>query len=102
MKKAAQRTSAWSERIEMSKKGNGPVDRGYIGHKSAKMMKRSKAMEARQQRAVKEKSRLLKNLETIEELKMVPLSYFSDTLAAFSEAAPISGAGKSVKGFHLK
>ena len=48
-------------------------------------------MEARQQRAVKEKSRLLKNLETIEELKMVPLSYFSDTLAAFSEAAPISG-----------
>ena len=91
MKKAAQRTSAWSERIEMSKKGNGPVDRGYIGHKSAKMMKRSKAMEARQQRAGKEKSRLLKNLETIEELKMVPLSYFSDTLAAFSEAAPISG-----------
>lgn len=78
------------------------MDRGYIGHKSAKMVKRSKAMEARQQRAVKEKSRLLKNLETIEELKMVPLSYFSDTLAAFSEAAPISGAGKSAKGFHLK
>ena len=36
MQKAAQRTSVWSERIEVSKYGNGPIDRGYIGHKSAK------------------------------------------------------------------
>ena len=89
MQKAAQRTSVWSERIEASKYGNGPVDRGYIGHKSAKMMKRSKSIEVRQQRAIEEKSRLLKNLETAEALKISPLLYFSDTLASFSDVAPI-------------
>ena len=60
MQKAAKRTSVWSDRIEASKYGNGPVDRGYIGHKSAKMMKRSKAIKVRQQRAIEEKSGLLK------------------------------------------
>lgn len=89
MKKAAQRTSVWSDRMEASKYGNGPVDRGYIGHKSAKMMKRSKAIEVRQQRAVEEKSRLLKNLETAENLKITPLPYFSDTLVSFSDVAPV-------------
>ena len=89
MQKAAQRTSAWSDRTEASKYGNGPVDRGYIGHKSAKMMKRSKSIQARQQRAVEEKSQLLKNLETAESLKIAPLVYCSDTLATVSEAVPV-------------
>lgn len=89
MQKAAQRTSAWSDRMEASKYGNGPVDRGYIGHKSAKMMKRSKSIEVRQQRAIEEKSHLLKNLETSEDLKIAPARYFSDTLATFSGVAPV-------------
>ena len=89
MQKAAQRTSVWSDRVEASKYGNGQVDRGYIGHKSAKMMKRSKSIEVRQQRAIEEKSRLLKNLETAEDLKLAPLPYFSDTLVAFSDVVPV-------------
>ena len=89
LQKAAQRTSVWSDRIEASKYGNGPVDRGYIGHKSAKMMKRSKSIEVRQQRAIEEKSGLLKNLEIIEDLKITPLLYFSDTLVTFSDVVPI-------------
>ena len=89
MQKAARRTSGWSERAEASKYGNGPVDRGYIGHKSAKMMKRSKSIQMRKQRAVEEKSSLLKNLETAEDLKLFPLPYFSDTLAAFSGVSPV-------------
>ena len=89
LQKAAQRTSVWSDRIEASKYGNGPVDRGYIGHKSAKMMKRSKSIEVRQQRAIEEKSGLLKNLETVEDLKIAPLPYFSDTLVTFSDVVPI-------------
>ena len=89
MQKAAQRTSVWSERIEVSKYGNGPIDRGYIGHKSAKMMKRSKSIEVRQQRAIEEKSRLLKNSETVEALKINPLFYFADTLVTFSDVVPI-------------
>ena len=89
MQKAAQRTSAWSDRMEASKYRNGPVDRGYIGHKSAKMMKRSKSMEVRKQRAIGEKSGLLKNLETAEDLKIVPLLYHSNTLVSFSDVVPI-------------
>ncbi len=95
MQKAAQRASVWSNRIETSKYGNGPVDRGYIGHKSAKMMKRSKSIEVRQQRAIEEKSRLLKNLEIAEDLKLTPLPYFSDTLVTFSDVAPVFN-GKNV------
>ena len=89
MQKAAQRTSAWSDRIEASKYGSGPVDRGYIGHKAAKMMKRSKSIERRQQRAIEEKSGLLKNLETAEDLKIAPLRYVSDTLAELSDVVPV-------------
>ena len=52
-------------------------------------MKRAKSAEVRRQRAVSEKAGLLKNLETAEELKIIPLSYFTDTLAAFSDVAPV-------------
>ena len=89
LEKAARRTSAWSDRVEASKYGNGPVDRGYIGHKSAKMMKRAKSIEARQQRAAEEKAGLLKDLETAEDLKLYPLSYRSETLVSFSQVAPV-------------
>ena len=85
LRKSAKRTSSWSDKIEESKFGGGPVDRGFIGHKSAKMMKRSKAIEARQQQAIEQKSGLLKNIETAENLKIVPLSYHTDKLAEFSE-----------------
>lgn len=95
MKKAAQRTAGWSEHIESSKYGNGPVDRGFIGHKSAKMMKRAKSIEVRQQRAMKEKASLLKNFEMAENLKLFPRQYFAETLASFSEVVPVYG-GKSV------
>lgn len=82
---AAQRNASWSDRIEASKFHSGPVDRGFIGHKAAKMMKRSKAVENRRQQAMKEKSALLKNQETIEALALKPLTYHSHTLAYFHE-----------------
>ena len=53
------------------------------------MMKRSKSIEVRQQRAIEEKSRLLKNSETVETLKINPLFYFADTLVTFSDVVPI-------------
>lgn len=89
LENAARRTAAWSERIEASKYGNGPVDRGFIGHKSAKMMKRTKSVELRRQRALEEKSGLLKNSERAEELKLFPLSYRKETLCTVSEAVPV-------------
>ena len=89
LQRAAQRTSVWSDRVESSK--TGAYDKGYIGHKSAKMMKRAKTIETRQLRAVEEKAGLLKNLEKTEELKLSPLVYRSDTLVTFSEVSAVYG-----------
>ena len=79
LQKAAKRTGAWSEQVEKSKKGmknsGSKPDRGYIGHKAAKMMKRSKVIEARQSQAMEEKAGLLKNMENPESLKIQPLDY---------------------------
>lgn len=82
---AAKRTADWSDKTEKSKKqplesGLSP-DRGYIGHKAAKMMKRSKTIESRRQTAAEEKSRLLKNIETADRLLIKPLAYHSGRLA---------------------
>ncbi|MDO4173149.1 MAG: ABC-F type ribosomal protection protein [Eubacteriales bacterium] len=83
LRQAARRSTTWSDRVEASKVG--ALDKGYVGHKAAKMMKRAKALEARQQRAIDEKVGLLKNAETAEELKLSPLVYHADTLVMCSE-----------------
>jgi lincosamide and streptogramin A transport system ATP-binding/permease protein len=89
LQRAAGRSAGWSRKTEASKFGNGPVDRGYIGHKSAKLMKRVKAAENRQQRALEEKKGLLRNREQTEGLKIEPLPYFTDRLFSFTAAAPV-------------
>ena len=91
LQKAAKRTADWSGQIEASKIGGHAPDRGRIGHKSAKMMKRAKSIEARQQQAIEQKSGLLKNVETAENLKLFPLSYFTDTLLSFSDVKVFYG-----------
>lgn len=65
----------------------GAADKGYVGHKSAKMMKRSKTIEKRKQQAIEQKAVLLKNVETVNALKMNPEAYHLDILASFSETA---------------
>ncbi len=57
------------------------VDRGYVGHKSAKMMKRSKAIAQRQERAIEEKKMLLQDAEKAETLKLFPLTFRTEKLA---------------------
>ncbi len=95
LKQSARRSSGWSDQVEATKKRAS--DSGFVGHKAAKMMKRAKAIEARQQKAIQEKSKLLKNLETAETLKLMPLSYHTDTLASFSKTA-VCYNGRAVNG----
>ena len=89
LQQAARRSAVWSDRVEASK--IGAADKGYVGHKAAKMMKRSKVIEARQQQAIEQKSGLLKNIETAENLKLAPLKYHADTLASFSDVTVCYG-----------
>ena len=96
LKQAAERTAQWADMVEASKIGAG--DKGYVGHKAAKMMKRAKVTEARKQQAVEQKSALLKNLETAEDLKIFPLEYFSETLLSVTDLEIDYGAGAVCSG----
>lgn len=91
LKEAARQSSGWSEQVEKSKKGQRVAglrpDRGHIGHKAAKMMKRAKVLENRRQQAVEEKSKLLKNIDTMDALKMRPLAYHGDLMAEFKDVS---------------
>ncbi|HEY2495130.1 MAG TPA: Lsa family ABC-F type ribosomal protection protein [Paenibacillus sp.] len=79
LSEASKRTSSWSHEVEKTKNGTrnsgSKVDKGYIGHKAAKMMKRSQSIEQRQQSAIEESSKLLKNIESSENLKITQLAY---------------------------
>ncbi len=80
LKATAKQKSNWSDKLEATKIGCGPVDKGYIGHKAAKMMKRAKSLEKRQNKAIEEKSELLKNIEEVEKLKIDTIDVNSDKL----------------------
>ncbi len=85
LEEAARRSANWSDRVERTKyaaKNAGlKPDRGYVGHKAAKMMARSKAIEGRRNRAIEEKSALLKNIERVDSLKLTPLRHHQEVLA---------------------
>lgn len=78
LRQAAERTAVWSEQVEATKIGSRNSglrpDRGYIGHKSAKMMRRAKSLDQRRQKAVEEKKSLLLDLERADVLKLHPLT----------------------------
>lgn len=98
LSEASKRTSNWSHEVEKTKNGTrnsgSKVDKGYIGHKAAKMMKRSKAMEHRQQAAIEEKSKLLKNIEGSESLKITQLAFHKNQLAELDRVAIYYGEKK--------
>lgn len=92
---AAKRTANWSDAVEKTKfdtrnSGLRP-DRGYLGHKAAKMMKTSKTIAARRKDAIAEKSQLLKNVETQESLRVTPLVFRAQRLIEFRDAALFYG-----------
>lgn len=92
---AARRTSNWSDQVEKTKKGTRTgglrPDRGFIGHKAAKMMSRSKNIEDRRQKQIEEKSCLLKNIEETEQLKLSPLVYCKHRLLELSHISLFYG-----------
>lgn len=96
---AAKKTADWSNKVEKTKKtgkdssGIKP-DKGYIGHKAAKMMKRSLSITNRKEEAIEQKSKLLKNIEKEENLKLSPLEYHKTTLLECKEVSLYYGQKK--------
>ena len=101
---AAKRAARWSDKTESEKhvrnSGLRP-DRGYIGHKSAKMMQRAKSIEARRLDAAEEKAGLLHNIERADDLKLHPLAYRAETLAELTDVAVQYGDAPVVEGVRL-
>ena len=84
LNQAARQASDWSDRVEKTKNGTRisgvKADKGYVSHKSAKMMQRAKNQQTRMERAAEDRSRLLKNVESADRLKLSPLPYPKDLL----------------------
>ena len=85
LKESARQSQIWSDKIENTKNGvkvsGVKPDKGHIGHQSAKMMKKSKNLENRQNKAIEEKQSLLKDIETKESLLLRTLLHHKNTFA---------------------
>lgn len=89
---AARRTERWSGKAEKEKfarnSGLRP-DRGFAGHKAAKLMKRAKVTEARQQAAIEQRKSLLRNVEEADALRVQPLPWGKSGPLLRAEAASL-------------
>ena len=95
LKAAARQKAGWSDLKEKSKHGQWIYDRGYVSHKASKMMKRAKSIERNADKAVAEKEKLLKNIETIEDIPMRPLTHHAKHLIEAS-ALSVSYGKKNI------
>lgn len=82
LNESAKRAAEWSDISERKKIGFDPSKveksisrRAYEGAKAKKTMSRAKAFEERSMKAAEDKSKLLKNIEKSDGLKLSPLKY---------------------------
>ena len=87
LEETARQKAAWADRSESAKIGSHIFDRGFAGHKSAKMMARSKSIAARQQAAIEEKSKVLKNIEQSDELKIFQTPFHTKRLVQLQDVS---------------
>jgi len=97
LEQSARIKEEWADDIESRKIGKKAAEearkkgismngrRAYMGEKSRKMQRRRKNLEHREERAIEEKSGLLKNLETVEDLKLFPARHYKDILLHLSD-----------------
>ena len=85
LEETARQKAGWSDRAEATKIGQHVYDRGYVGHKAEKMMARSKAIEQRQLSAIEEKSKLLKNIERSDVLKIFQTPFHTKRLVQLQD-----------------
>ena len=92
LEETAREKAQWSDTAERRKLRHDPMEvdnvkgwRPLQGAKAKKTMARSKAIEARQQTAIQEKSKLLKNIERSDTLKIFQTPFHTRRLALLQE-----------------
>lgn len=107
---SARKTEQWANNVEATKIGAKSLKyeksigaRAYIGEKSRRMQMRRKNLERRREREIEEKSSLLKNLETVEDLKIIPLNHYKEKLVVMEECTIGYGKGSEIiRNFNLE
>ena len=106
---SASKASQWADKVESNKIGfrqtkyEKSLDlRCYLGEKSRRMQMRRKNLERRQQREIEEKSALLKNLETVEDLKIMPLTHYKEKLVVMEDCAIGYGERTVIDNFSME
>ena len=94
LEETAREKARWSDSAEKAKFGVDPLKvdkpknyRSYQGAKAEKAMARSKAIEKRQQAAIEEKSKLLKNLERADDLKIFQTPFHIKRMAQLQDVS---------------
>ena len=100
LEETAREKAAWSNAAEKSKFGVDPLKvdkpknyRSYQGAQAAKSMARAKAIEKRQTAAIEEKSKLLKNIERSDDLKIFQTPFHTKRLAELKAVTIDYGGG---------
>ena len=100
LEETAREKASWSNAAERAKFGVDPIKvdkpknyRSYQGTQAAKSMARSKAIEKRQNAAIEEKSKLLKNIERSDELKIFQTPFHTKRLAELKNVTIDYGGG---------
>ena len=101
LEETAREKASWADRSEREKIGFDPTKteksmgrRPYLAAKSKKANKRAKAIAGRQEAAIEEKSRLLRNIEKADELRLPCLNYRSEILAELRDVTVDYGEGQ--------
>lgn len=111
LERAARQSAAWADKVEKSKIGYDPIkedrsiaSRSYIGEKSRRMQQQRKNLERRQNRELEEKKQLLKDIETVVDLKIFPKKYHKDILVSLKDVGINYGNNEICKGvsFEIK
>ena len=92
LEQTAREKSAWADKSEREKLGAG-MAKPYLAEKSRKANKRAKAIAGRQEAAIEEKSRLLKDIEKADSLRLPCLNYRSEVLAELRDVTVDYGEG---------
>ncbi|WP_077610801.1 ribosomal protection-like ABC-F family protein [Clostridium sp. Marseille-P2415] len=92
---AARQSGEWADRVESTKIGRKSMiheksidTRAYVGEKSRRMQMRRKNLELRQERAIGDKTGLLKNVEEAENLKLYPLKHHAVRILSLKDVVP--------------
>ena len=108
---AARQAETWADRVEATKigakslKNEKCIDtRAYIGEKSRRMQKRRKNLEHRKEDEIEQKTKLLKNIESQEEIRLVTAKHHKNLLVEAKEMSVYYGkkevAGNLSFGLH--